>query len=84
MDEYERYIQIQKINQYFESKRINKLYDPYKKRRTRTKKKDMQNKEWSDFKRKQYSKEYYQLNKEKLKEYAKRQYQAKKPLLNIK
>ena len=44
----------------------------------------MENKQWSDSKRKQYSKEYYQLNKEKLKEYAKRQYNAKKPLLNIK
>lgn len=84
IDELERLIQIQKLNDYFESKKIIKYYNPDKLRRTRILKKDMTEHEWTIYKKQKYSKEYYELNKEKLKAYQKAKYYAKKAHLNSK
>ena len=79
MDEFERLNQIQKLQDYFESKKIIKYYNPDKLRRTRILKKDMTDHEWTIYKKQKYAKEYYQLNKKKLKAYQKAKYYATHP-----
>lgn len=78
MDEYQRLIEIQKINDYFQAKNKLIMYNPYKIKRTRRKKQDV---EWTEEQRILYRKEYYQANKEKLKAYQKFNYNLKKKKL---
>jgi len=71
MDENERLKQIQKLNDYFQNKKI--MYNPNKIKRTRTYDND-----WTTETKKQYRKEYYQANKEKLKAYNNKKYHNEK------
>ena len=54
MDEFERLNQIQKLQDYFESKKIIKYYNPDKLIRTRILKKDMTVHEWTIYKKQKY------------------------------
>jgi hypothetical protein len=75
MDEYQRLIEIQKINDYFASKNKLVMYNPYKLKRTRRNKDDVQ---WTEEQKKLYRKEYYQFNKERMKEISRKSYQKNK------
>ena len=72
MDEYERLIAIEKINEYFKSKN-KKVYQGIK-LRPRSKVK------WNKEKLQQYRREYYEANKEHWKQYARDYYYRNKKL----
>jgi len=72
MDEYDRLIAIQKINEYFESKN-KKVYQEVKLR-------PRSNVKWNKEKLQQYRKEYYQANKEYWKAYGRAYYFRNKNL----
>jgi hypothetical protein len=93
MDELERLIQIQKLNDYFQKKNIEPVvYNKDKVKTTRNKKEDFNcTKDFTKLYYKQYyqvnkdemqlkSKEYYQEHKTKMKLYAKQYYEKHKVL----
>ena len=76
MDEYERLKQIQKINDYFESKKKIVMYNPHRIKRTRSK----DNGQWTNDEKRIYNKQYYEANKEIMKKKQKEYYEKKKAL----
>lgn len=78
MDEYERLLAIQKINDYFESKKKQIYYEPNKIRRTRRRKIDMDKIPSTYDEKVLYRRQYYEANKEKIKAYMKEYYRKNK------
>ena len=81
MDELERFIQIQKLNDYFQNKKIEPVvYDKNKVKNIRNKKGDIQ---LTDDLKKIYGMQYYQAHKDKMQLKSKKYYQEHKTKMKL-
>ena len=81
MDELERLIQIQKLNDYFQNKNIEPVvYDKNKIKTTRNRKGDI---EWTNDLKKIYGRQYYQAHKDKMQLKSKEYYQEHKTKMKL-